>query len=132
MIERLMVSHPSSGFGIYLPEELEELLGGLDASVSVTKKELKNGRTKFLIVPDPKGKRFIRKNVRGTFSTRLYWSRESPVPPPIEYHFGKVWLPWDIEGEGVSFVFPRKGELKDPKTKTHGGKPKRKHMFGGV
>jgi hypothetical protein len=132
MKELLMVSHPTSGFGIHLPKEVEQYLGGEGKTVKVTTKELKDGRVRFTIVPDPNSDRYIRKNARGTFKTRVFWSGEGMEEPPVPYLFGKEWIMWNYLGkgeEGVTFVLPRKSELKPPATKTPGGKPVRERAF---
>lgn len=130
MRELLMVSHPRSGFGIYLPDEARDVLGGLNSRVSVTARELDNGTIEFLIIRNKDGNKYVRKNIGGTHSQRIFWRRESPIPSPVGYHFGDVRLGWEVYGEGIRFVFPRKSELKEPNTKTFGRKPKREPLLG--
>lgn len=130
MREMIMVSHPSSGFGIYLPDEARDILGGMNAPVSVTTEAMDNGTIEFTVRRNKNGNKYVRKNIGGTHSQRIFWRKGSPIVPPIEYHFGDVRVEWDVIDKGIKFVFPRKSELKEPNTKTFGGKPKRQPLLG--
>jgi hypothetical protein len=114
--ERLMVSYPRSGFGIYISTAMAKHLGGIDASVGVKTLELENGRLRFIVYPMEDSKLFVRAHGRSKHTARVFFNKK--VPAPVEYNFGPVHLNCEFLEEGIQFVLPPRSVLTDPHTKT--------------
>lgn len=114
---RLMLSNPLSGFGVYLPQQVVDLLGGYDTPVAARFSHLKDGGSiRFKIMPYRKGRLHIRKLGRSTLPARIFWN--SAVEAPVAFNFRPVYVPWEFNTtyKTLEFTLPPRARLQSATT----------------
>jgi hypothetical protein len=112
---RIMVSHPASGFGVYLPHEVVDVLGGIGAAFTMGLRRVRDGgSTVVTLHSSRKGPLVVRRMNRSTFPARIFWN--SKVKPPTLLHFRPLYLDWKETEDGIEFTLPKREALQTPHT----------------